>query len=140
MDKTYEATDQQYLDDLIRMRKEIADGIPYSFWDDDTIGDKDMHCSWGMAKCYDYGMKHPLPYQYRGVDHKCPLDRRSNDKTDMHGCFWTCRVFNPKNSNSHKDNPEPTPKITSEHRDIVLQLFDAEIRYTENQIAANSIT
>lgn len=123
---------ERYLAALIRIRNLIANGLPLDFDDDTTPGAKHMYCDWGL--CSDKKDAWPDPQDYQWPDqpdrvtpkHRtdsclCPLDKRS--KHNGNGCFYSCRIFQPKIKNL------PT-------REEVLALYDKKIAETEAMMSA----
>ena len=114
---------------LDRMRERIASGVPLRYFDDTTPGDKDTQCTWGLCAgdkaSWPDAQDHLWPDRflrdgrvaplYLKTAQKCPMDRRDLQDKDMNGCFYTCRVFNPKKGD---------PRVTQE---FALALYDARI-------------
>ena len=92
----------------------IKDGEELAYWDDTTIGNKSMHCSWG--KCSQQPEQWPDPEMHLwpeqftergrvapkyGQDGQwCPNDRRAffdapDDRRRRSGCFYSCAFFSP---------------------------------------------
>lgn len=96
----------RYILFLERMLKRITEGLKLKYFDDDTIGNKSTHCSWGLCsedrEAWPDAQDHLWPDQfprriaplYPRDKQKCPFDYR--EKHDGQGCFYTCRFFNPK--------------------------------------------
>lgn len=126
----------RYIAALKRIRDLIAKGIKLDFWDDDTIGNKDMECTWGLCsgqkEAWPDAEDHLWPDQflkegrvaplYTKDYQVCPFDRRTSAeaKKDGNGCFYTCRFFNPKKSDKQPDQKE------------ALELYSKIIQQQEN--------
>ena len=99
----------------------IKDGEELAYWDDTTIGNKSMHCSWG--KCSQQPKQWPDPEmhlwpeqfiergrvapKYGQAGQWCPNDRRAffespDDRHRHSGCFYSCAFFSPDG------RPQPT--------------------------------
>lgn len=102
-------TANDWLTALTMKRKEIVDGLKYSFWDDDTIGNKETYCSHGCSSddMHNYGL-----CIYTGI-FKCPLG----------GCGNSCMVF--------KNDMTVVVQIPQE---IILERFDAAIKEVQELI------
>lgn len=114
---------------LRRFREKIERGDVLYSYDDDTPGDKSMGCSWGLCSeavaDWPDAQDHTFPLDFikRGrvstlpTKQPCPLDRRTDEqlKLNQSGCFYTCRVFNPKKGD------EPMTK------ELALRLYDQRI-------------
>ena len=117
-------TDKQYLDLLKRIRKDL-DEIQVIYAEDCTMigykhtitnvglcASEETDGGWSKAKYvtretamwpkeFDkigevrYENPQMFTMKYTGVNHKCPLDARSNKGGD--GCFYHCRAFKDKN-------------------------------------------
>jgi hypothetical protein len=92
----------------------ISKGEKLVYYDDATIGDKELHCSWGL--CSNQAVQWPDPEmhlwpeafvkngrvspKYKKYGQRCPNDRRAFEKPhdDYHkfsGCFFSCMIFSP---------------------------------------------
>lgn len=129
----YMSQERYYLA-LKRIRALIADGIPLIFEDSTTIGDKYTHCSWGLCsedpRAWPDAEDHLWPDQfladkrvalkYLRDDQMCPMDRRVSEGS--RGCFYTCRIFQPKKCE---------PRI--ETQEEALHLYDERIALIEKE-------
>jgi len=102
-------TQKQYVNWLEAMRDRIEAGLELSYYDDNTIGNKSLFCSWGMcnnkAEVWPEELHqipgHTIPGYQGGIRHidrdrktqHCPFDARVA-KTG--GCFWRCVIFQHK--------------------------------------------
>lgn len=103
---------ERYVAALKRIRGLIQRGEKLVAHDDTTPGDKSTSCSWGLCSeekhawpdvedhlfpddFTKYGRVAP---KYIRNGHPCPIDSRTakEHKTDLNGCFHTCRVFQAK--------------------------------------------
>lgn len=130
--KTLYLSDEQYLAALCRIRSQISLGLKLVFWDDETPGCKETHCSWGLCsknkQQWPDAEDHIWPDQFRSQgrvaplytrnDQTCPFDMRTRPNKSGDGCFWHCRIFQQKQ--------EPT-------REEALALYDAEIARVDGQ-------
>lgn len=124
-------TDAQYLATLERLREAIVKGMKLKFFDDDTIGNKDTQCTWGLCgrskviwtdlethlwpnDPRDLGKPDIYGIKYIENEQKCPMDTRIELNNSM-GCYYTCRVFQAKRRNL------PTKEET-------IKLYDLEIK------------
>lgn len=120
--------DDRYLAALERQRARIENGNPLVFADDNTPGDKDTSCSWGLCdnnkEAWPDPQDHMWPDQFiergrvapRYLEEKqtCPLDTRPRPNTSPNGCFYTCRIFQAKRG----QRPD---------REETLRLYDVEL-------------
>jgi hypothetical protein len=123
----------RYVAAVKRQRERIVKGLALHYFDDDTPGNKSTECTWGLCsgevsawpdaqdhlwpdKFTVHGRVAPL---YLKPTQKCPMDRRPLKDSDMNGCFYTCRIFNPAKSE---------PRVT---REIAITLYDARLRELE---------
>lgn len=113
-------TDQQYLDLLKSIRKDLDSIDKVYAYDSTQIGNKFTETNCGLCAVDDDGhdrhvteetamwpkdfkrqgkTEYPYPQQfarkYRKEKHKCPLDDREGKHSD--GCFYNCLAFNKKN-------------------------------------------
>ena len=102
----------RYVAALERIRKLILKDVPLRAVDDTTPGDKSTTCTWGLCSdakdAWPDAEDHLFPEdftKYGRVAPKylrstwlCPIDARDPSKTrsDLNGCFATCRVFQSK--------------------------------------------
>lgn len=92
-------TDDQYQAQLLRLRQQIADGLPLVSVDDNTPGNKHSEVSWGLCTTdwpRDALFREDRPIlgsAHRGPDHKCPFDQGPPGTDHGWGCFWRCHVF-----------------------------------------------
>lgn len=106
--------DERLIVALKRFKAVIEGGAKLSGYDDTTIGAKNTECTWGLC-LEDKGLwpdakDHIFPYDFLNegrtspLGHPtgtCPMDKRSRQKKDPNGCFWTCRFFHgPRPSRS----------------------------------------
>jgi len=106
-------TGEQYFRWLFFNKNRIENNLSLVFWDDNTVGNKDMYCSWGMCSNdvasypdVDYWKHLGLTkiYDKTRIDiidkkkhHVCPFDSRLGTSENMdNGCFYTCKIFNNK--------------------------------------------
>jgi len=145
----FDLPDDRYLAVLERQRDRIARGLPFVAWDSDTTGDKDTEMSWGLCTgdlgawpdkqdtmwpdrkprmgrhsnieptddpAYNHGRVYGV--KHRTDDQPCPLDQGA--VPSRWGCFYRCRVFNPKG------NGKPS-------REEVLRLYDIRIKESKDK-------
>lgn len=126
----------RYVAALRRLRQQIADGSTLLYYDDDTPGDKHLHCEWGLCsekkaqwpdppdhqwpdQFVRFGRVAPLPLARRCW---CPFDHRlGTTATAPMGCFYHCRIFQPRPKKG-----EPVPS-----RAEALLLFDKALALAE---------
>lgn len=127
----------RWQDALRRMRERIAGGLELVHWDDDTLGNKDTHCAWGMCsndvEQWPDTDDHVFPDDFKGYRRVCPreacggcpLDERTGTRSEdlLYGCFYHCQVFQKLQG----------AVITDEQRATVLQLYDKHIAARETQ-------
>lgn len=97
---------EQYILQLERFRKRIAEGAPLETADSEEIGDKFTLCSWGLcddsAEMWPEKELHHWPHSFLtegrtaplrvGHGQKCPMDKRETGDRSF-SCFFHCRVF-----------------------------------------------
>ena len=119
----------RYLAALNRQKTRIEGGLELVAWDDDTPGNKDIHCSWGLCSrdraAWPDAQDHLFPDDfaqhgrvaplYRNAPHRCPMDRRTGPDVGGSGCFYDCRIFRANNK-----RPAPT-------REEAIKLYDEAI-------------
>lgn len=106
MSKSLYMTDERYIAALKRKRAQIANGLPLSFEDDDTPGNKYTRASWGLCDdspnfwTDEADMMFPerdkgqpiVSSKYRHEHQRCPMNKASQP----HGCFYGCSIFKRK--------------------------------------------
>lgn len=97
-------TDAEYLRAMANLKAFVEGGAALSGFDDDTVGDKDTQCTWGLCgdnrKVYPEPTMHLWPNQfprriapkYLETRHRCPFED-PNGKDQSSGCFYRCRFF-----------------------------------------------
>ena len=97
-------TDAQYLKIMNNLKAFVNSGAKLSGFDDNTIGDKDTQCTWGLCgdnvKVYPDADMHLWPKdfpkriapKYLQNHHRCPFEN-PNAKDQISGCFYRCRFF-----------------------------------------------
>ena len=139
MSETY-LTDEQFLDALKRVRKQIAGGLKNLKDDSTTSGDKYTTCSWGTCTqsmaAYPHPDSHLWPDQfilnqrvapkYKERRHLCPMDWRNPTKVkdNYNGCFHSCRIFQAKSGRKNR--------VTQQQ---ALKMYDKRIKFMEDMIA-----
>lgn len=110
MSKDLYLSDQRYILALKRIKALILDGEELVTLNSDTIGNKYLHCSWGLCsinlETWPDPEDHLWPNEfvkfkriapkYRKPSHMCPMDKRK--ESDGNGCFYTCSIFQSKSS------------------------------------------
>lgn len=123
-------SDASYKLVLVRLRDQIANGLPLKAEDSTEPGNKYTECNWGLCseekEAWPDAADHLWPDQflkngrvapkYRKDTHLCPMDTREpSDRKEklMIGCFYTCKVF-------RHGNPRPT-------REQAIEWYDKRI-------------
>ena len=118
----------RYVLALKRIRGIIAAGCVVNAYDCTIPGNKNTECDWGFCS---ESQRHwpdtqdhvfPVDFQRRGRSsplamgdgQKCPIDWRAPEDITLHGCFYSCRIFQAKRGET----------LT---RDEALALYDNEI-------------
>lgn len=128
------ATDSQFLEALVAKRNQIQNNLKWEFEDSEDIGNKYLLCSHGVGQEFLQELHLAV---YRGDAHQqCPLDRRVHKYqiSSGSGCFWTCRVWTPKNRSRQDPTPEFAKPLTAMDREEILKLFDKRIAEMEERI------
>lgn len=100
-------SDERYLVALERVRAQIADSSELSSYDDETIGNKDTSCTWGLCSSHKEqwpdAEDHHWPWQftnqgrvaplYRDNGQHCPFDTDQDIDSRASGCFYRCEIF-----------------------------------------------
>ena len=121
---------ERYIAALQRNKAFIEDGLQLDMVDSNVVGNKYLAASWGMCssnyKLYPDKEDHIWPQQFKHENRfapierpdKCPMDRRDSEtvKGTLTGCYYTCRLFNPRHGESRPN------------REQVIELYDIEIK------------
>ncbi len=103
-DRPLHQSDESYRRTLGLLRERVQKGVTLRYKDSTTTGDKYTICTLGLC---DNEIKQSQDGLYRENRHACPHDRRffdqagnalppPDDKGCFNGCFYTCRVFDPR--------------------------------------------
>ena len=97
-------TDAEYMEIMENLKRFVRSGAKLSGFDDNTIGDKDTQCTWGLCgdniKVYPKASMHLWPDKfperlapkYTEEHHRCPFEDPLG-KDQMSGRFYRCRFF-----------------------------------------------
>jgi len=124
---------------LKRFKNKIESGVPLSYFDDNTIGNKDMGCTWGL--CNDTVEDwpdiedHTFPLSFADnerssalhhghltcpFDHPWPQDhKRKHSNVKGNGCFHRCLIFQRREQMT---------------RERALQLYDERLSELDDSV------
>jgi len=139
----------RFQDALRRFRASIAAGAEMDADDCTMTGSKYTHSSWGLCSCKnvkDYPEVNDHTFPQRIVDDMenkypvllsprdppkgamCPMERPPKPN-DLNGCFYRCRIFNPKKGTLPPGERVARPPT----REEALALYDAMIADREKR-------
>lgn len=103
--KRMRQSDNSYRNTLDELQRRVRDNVRLEFYDCTDYGAKNTECTLGLC---DDTIQEMQDGVYREKHHICPHDaryfnangeRNNNETFELTGCFYSCMVFNPKNSN-----------------------------------------